>query len=173
MHIGFLETDPLPDPIERHDLRALIIHFEFHPRDYAILRQMVERCWWEGLRYAIREKRMNPNWLYDGYRLLDVWHELSIEKYWDYTDELDDMDEKHMKWGLTELIDLGCNPYLCDKFQLHEFAYTYYMDKVANKCRRSVLFVLSSKGWMTRDTRFLIAKALWETRGDWEAWESV
>ncbi len=166
------EVIPWHRALRNSDLTALTHYLHHTLDDYDMLQELVRCAWWDGVRHCVASG-MNCNRMHNGYRLLEVWHESSMEQEWDYTDELDDMDEKHMKWGLTELIDLGCNPYLCDKFQLHELAYTYYMDKVADKCRRSVLFVVSSKGWMTRDTRFLIAEALWEMRGDWEAWESV
>lgn len=104
---------------------------------------------------------------------LEVWQESCMENYFrDYELELDLPNAylNHMRMGYEILINLGCNPYLCTYFTLDEYAYSFFTERINRICRKSVLFILSSSSWMTKDTRFLIAKALWQTRRDFESW---
>ena len=156
-----------------HDIIGLSQYLQRTQDDYELLQLMVKSCWWEGIQMAVKEYGMDPNRTYNSYHLLEVWHEDAIEESFSWTELLENENEEHMRWGLRHLIDLGCNPYLCSKSALDEYAYSYFMQKITENCRRSVIALLACKGWMTRDTRFLIAKALWETRKDWQAWENV
>lgn len=156
--------------VVENDIAGLSQYLQRTQDDYGLLHMMVQACWWDGIQMAVQEYGMDPNRAYNGYRLLDVWHEDVMEESFSYTELEQNEHEEHLRWGLQRLIGLGCNPYVCEKFVLDEYAYSYFMQRVAKICKRSVVAILGCKGWMTRDTRFLIAQAVWETRRDWEAW---
>lgn len=122
------------------------------PDDCDVLRRLIIGQWWTGLKVAIIEFGLNPNRLIDGKHLMDFWRpdNGSIAEY-------------------KQLVDLGCNPFLCSGW-IDTKVKEYFLERTRIPCRAATIAIISCNNVLTRDTRTLIAKCVWETRRDWETW---
>lgn len=150
------------------DLESLREYLRDRPTsEYAdLMIRLVEIAWWEGIALAVRDFGFNPN----RPKLLLAWREYVFERSYSYSEDCANVYERDLRWGFRNLINLGCNPFLCDEVVLEDSAYSYYMKCVSGHCKRAVMAYLGCKTTLSRDTRQVVAQAIWATRRDWTIW---
>lgn len=162
--------DYLSKAIETKDIGLLRVTsekftFNFHQMKW-LVPLVIEKRWMDGFIFLI-DKGCDPNLLYEKkIRPLEMW----FQAHMSYCSCRGCPGRLQANKELVTMVKTGCNPFLIHPQVASDEMKACFLKSVADKCRTSVLFVLGCRGWLTKDTRGIIARMLWKSRTDWETW---